>query len=105
MLPLNRKISLTILLLFFPLLASAAIPTDRSMDAIVDGFINASARWESVIATHAHRLFFLLAVIDFAWMSMMMLFRKVDIMEFMGQLIQRVMVIGFFLILLNPIKF
>lgn len=85
----------------FSNLADAKIDTRQSFNSIVKEYKEAASQWEGKIASAAKRLFFLLVAIDFAWMAIMMLFQKQDMLEFLGSLIQRIMIVGFFLILLD----
>lgn len=101
MLTLKKKKLLPIILLFIPCLAFSQIPTDRSMDTIVLGYINAAATWESSIATSASRLFALLAALDVVFMGLMMVLKKSDFQDIIGELVKRMLIIGFFLILLT----
>ena len=84
-----------------PPLANAKIETQKSFNNIVAEYKQASEKWEGKIAFYAYRLFWLLAAIDLAWMAILMVFQRSDWLEFLGALIQRILIIGFFLILLQ----
>jgi type IV secretion system protein TrbL len=92
--------SLLIVFSFSPI-ANAEIEDNDSFNNIVERFQEQSSEWEGAISNAAQRLFFLLVAIDLAWMAIMMLFKKQDMLDFLGSLIQRIMIIGFFLILLT----
>jgi type IV secretion system protein TrbL len=102
---LNRQkiliISIIGILLAFSSGTYAQIDTSNSLTTIVERYQDAASGWENTISTAASWLFWALVAIDLSWLAIMMLFQKQDMMDFLGSLIQRIMVIGFFLILLE----
>lgn len=101
----NSKIKIQLILiamlLFLPSLGHTEIDPRGSFNSIVIAYKETAEEWETKIASAATRLFWLLAAIDLAWMAILMLFQRSDMLELLGALIQRILIIGFFLILLQ----
>ena len=98
----NSKIKIQLILiamlLFLPSLGHTEIDPRGSFNSIVIAYKETAEEWETKIASAATRLFWLLAAIDLAWMAILMLFQRSDMLELLGALIQRILIIGFFLI-------
>ncbi len=81
--------------------AQAQVNTPNIFDGIVADYRTAAGGWEAAIATAARRLFFALVALDLIWMGIQLMFKKSDFLEFTGTLVQRILIIGFFLTLLE----
>lgn len=93
--------------LFLMLLAGSAAAgvdlaqSDTSMQGLLDMILEASNEWAPRLHGYAVNLFWSLALIQFVWTFFPMVFKQVDFGELVGELIRFIMVIGFFLILLD----
>ena len=90
--------------LFFSMSEVALAQTlepNNILDGIVVMYRNATNGWQSVLSGYATRLFWLLAGIDFAWMAISLALKRADMTEIFAELIRRVMIIGFFLALIQ----
>lgn len=104
----EQHISLWVVLL---LLASFLVSTDAmaasnlhdpsgSFTGLLDLVQNSAKQWDGRLRGYAVRLFWLLALIQFIWTFMPLVFRQADFSEIVGELVRFVMVIGFFWALL-----
>ena len=75
--------------------------SDTSMQGLLDMILEASNEWAPRLHGYAVNLFWSLALIQFVWTFFPMVFKQVDFGELVGELIRFIMVIGFFLILLD----
>ncbi len=80
--------------------ALADVPTTGALDTIMNQFISNSNHWFGVLSFYAIRLFWILAGIDFAWMAIMLILSMGDISDFAAQTVRKIIVLGFFLMLL-----
>lgn len=96
-----NKILFTLTAIFFSAPALSAVPTDNALNQIVTAYQTASSNWETVIKGYAYRLFWLLVAIDFSWGAIKIALEKSEFENFWAFLINRVMVIGFFLALIS----
>jgi type IV secretion system protein TrbL len=71
------------------------------LDGIVNMYRSASGGWQTVLASYATRLFWLLAVIDFAWTSISLALKRADISEFFAEIVRRIIFVGFYLALIQ----
>ena len=72
------------------------------LQSIVDKFQSATGSWEPVLQKYALHLFWILAGIEFAWTGIKLVLEGADIKQFAGELVRRILFIGFFLaVLLN----
>lgn len=75
--------------------------SDTSMQGLLDMILEASNEWGPRLHGYAVSLFWGLALIQFVWTFFPMVFKQADFGELVGELIRFIMVIGFFLILLD----
>jgi type IV secretion system protein TrbL len=68
---------------------------------IINDFKVAATTWETQIKAAAFALFWILVGIDFCWTGITLALRQVDIGEVVAEVINRVMIIGFYLALLT----
>ena len=80
--------------------AAAAEPTANSLDAIVKLYQQNAQKWETTLANYAQTLFWLLAAIEMSYAAIRLAFRGADISEWMAELVNQILFIGFFLALL-----
>lgn len=99
----SSRYALIGLMLLLPVVAQAAyspaptpLPTNNVLDDFVAKYIAKAQLWEASLLTHANSLFWILAVIEFAWMSLTLALRTADIQEFVIAVIKRLMTIGLF---------
>ena len=71
------------------------------LDGIVTMYRDATEGWRTVLTDAAVHLFWLLAAIDFAWMAISLALRRADLAEIVAELTRRVMVVGFFVALIQ----
>lgn len=96
--------SILILLGFFLLIltlpAQAQMDPSATVSRIVHLFKDNAAQWEPVLRNYALGLFWALAGIEFTWSAIRLALRNADFSEFLAELLNRVLYIGFFLTLL-----
>lgn len=102
----HRRIIFIILMaaLFLLLKASplmAQVPEDNILDGIVTKYRDAVGPWRTVLASYTERLFWMLVTIDFTWTGIELLQRKADFSEVMAEIMRCVMIIGFYLMLIQ----
>jgi type IV secretion system protein TrbL len=86
-----------LLLLIFPLILFAAVSTNIQAQGLLSIFDAAKNTWIAAVVPFALRLFWLLVIIDWAWTFGMLLLKGTEISEILSTLIQKVLIIGFFL--------
>lgn len=72
-----------------------------SVDDIQTTYQTKSATWEAKLVTHAERLFWILAFIEFAWAAIQLGMRSAGIEEIVATVINQIIFIGFFYWLLT----
>ena len=88
--------------LFFALpKACAAEVANNSLDKIVTLYRDKASSWENTLNNYALTLFFLLAAIEFAVSAIRLAFRGSDASEWLAELVNQVLFLGFFLALLT----
>ena len=80
--------------------AVAAEGSATSLDKIVTLYRDNAASWQTTLSALALRLFLILAAIEFAYTAIRLAFRGSDLSEWMAELLNQVLFIGFFLTLL-----
>ncbi|MBJ7533609.1 P-type conjugative transfer protein TrbL [Rhodomicrobium vannielii ATCC 17100] len=80
--------------------AAAAEPTTNALDGIVRLYQQNAQKWEATLATYAQTLFWLLAAIEMSYAAIRLAFRGADVSEWMAELVNQILFIGFFLALL-----
>jgi type IV secretion system protein TrbL len=81
--------------------ADVSQPT-QLLSGIVNQFSSAAGSWDSAIQQAALKLFWLLAGIEIAWTGIKLALEGADLKQFAGELVRRILFIGFFLaVLLN----
>lgn len=80
--------------------ASAATETNNSLDAITKLYKSNAGKWEGVLRGYAMKLFWLLAFIEFSWAAMMMALKGADFGEWVANVVNQILFIGFFYTLL-----
>lgn len=105
----EQRFTLWVVLL---LLASFLVSTDAiaatdlhdpsgSFTGLLDLVKNSASRWDGKLKGYAERLFWMLALIQFIWTFMPLVFKQADFGEIVGELLRFIMVIGFFWALLQ----
>lgn len=74
--------------------------TNNRLDSIVDVFRTQSGAWLGALQAYAARLFWALALIEFCWTGCGLAFRGSDFSEWVAELVNRILFIGFFWTLL-----
>ena len=87
----------TIFLISFPAWAQST----NVLDGIVQQFQSQAASWESTLASLALQTFGILAAIELAWAAARLAFRGADVSEWLAELVNQILFIGFFLALLQ----
>jgi type IV secretion system protein TrbL len=73
----------------------------NALDCVLSTFQTATRGWEASLSQLAFRLFWILALIEFAWGAMLLAFRGADISEWMSSLLNQILFLGFFAALLQ----
>ena len=71
------------------------------LDSIVQQFQSQAAGWESTLASLALQTFGILAAIELAWAAFRLAFRGADVSEWLAEIVNQILFIGFFLALLQ----
>jgi type IV secretion system protein TrbL len=71
------------------------------LDAIVSQFQGQAAGWESTLASLALQTFGILAAIELAWAAFRLAFRGADVSEWLAEIVNQILFLGFFLALLQ----
>jgi type IV secretion system protein TrbL len=94
--------SAAVLALLFALgSAHAAEGAGATLDKIVTLYRDNAASWQTTLTNFALSLFWLLAAIEFAFAALRLAFRGADISEWLAEVTNQVLFIGFFLALLT----
>ena len=88
-----------VFLLILPILIFGKVSTDNQAQGLLEIFINTKDAWILAVIPFALRLFWLLVIIDWVWTFGMILLKGTEISEILTTLIQKVIIIGFFLAL------
>lgn len=94
-----RFISITTLVLLLLATSASSFAEEakfKMLDAIDAGFAGKTAGWESIIRVYANRLFWLLAVIDFCYLSATFVLDKKEMDDIFHSIVKKVMTLGFF---------
>lgn len=87
------------------LVAGSGIPahaqTVNVLDSIVQQFQTQAAGWENMLASLALQTFGILAAIELAWAAIRLAFRGADVSEWLAEIVNQILFIGFFLALLQ----
>ena len=81
--------------------ACAAEVANSSLDKIITLYRDKASSWENTLKNYALTLFFLLAAIEFAISAIRLALRGSDASEWLAELVDQVLFLGFFLALLN----
>ena len=71
------------------------------LDGIIQQFQSQASGWESTLKTFAFQTFGILAMIELAWSAIRLAFRGADLSEWLAELVNQILFIGFFLALLQ----
>ena len=89
----------------FALAFGVAVPAHAQsvnvLDSIVQQFQSQAAGWESTLASLALQTFGILAAIELAWAAFRLAFRGADVSEWLAEIVNQILFIGFFLALLQ----
>jgi type IV secretion system protein TrbL len=91
---------LPIVLLLIALPAHAQMDPNVTVSRILHVFKDNTFQWEGILRNYALNLFWLLAGIEFTWSSIRLALKGGDLSDFLAELLNRVLYIGFFLTLL-----
>jgi type IV secretion system protein TrbL len=80
---------------------SAHAQSINTLDQIVDQFRARSAGWEGTLRSFALGTFGILATIELAWSAIRMAFRNADASEWLAEIVNQILFLGFFLALLE----
>ena len=80
---------------------SAHAQSTNTLDQIVDQFRTRSAGWENTLQSFARGTFGILAGIELAWASFKLAFRGADVSEWLAEIVNQILFLGFFLALLE----
>jgi type IV secretion system protein TrbL len=85
----------------YALSSSTALAAGAQLDQITDAYKNGASGWEAVLRGYAINLFAALVAIEVAFSSMKLAFKGADFSEWVGELVNRIMFVGFFSALLT----
>ena len=94
-----RRISL--LLLLYSVVLWGEVSTDNQAQGLLSIFEAAKAGWVANIVPAALWLFWVLVIIDWVWTFGMMAIKGTDLSEILATTIQKILIIGLFLVLFN----
>ena len=86
-----------LLLLIFPLFLFAEVSTNNQAQGLLTIFDAAKNTWIAAVVPFALHLFWLLVIIDWVWTFGMLLLKGTEISEILATVIQKFLIIGFFL--------
>lgn len=92
----NKLLLLLVVALVLPGVSYAEVDPDNILNNIVDQYRGAVSTWEPIIRRHSMWLFWTLAFFEFAWMGIRLALKGADFQEFVSELVQRIMFVGFF---------
>ena len=93
-------IGLFLMLVVWGFPAHAQMAPGPTVSRIVNVFQENAAQWEGALRSYALGLFWALAGIEFTWTAMKLALKNADLSEFLAELVNRILYIGFFLTLL-----
>lgn len=71
------------------------------LDNIVQQFQTQAAGWATTLTSLAQNTFFILATIELAWAGLRLAFRQADVSEWLAELVNQILFLGFFLAMLQ----
>ena len=83
--------------------AWANVPTNNALEQIKILYHDHAQNWSFVLNIYAVRLFWILALIDLAWLGIQLALNPGEFSDFFAALIRKILFIGFFWILLQPV--
>ena len=81
--------------------ASYALDTNNFFDRLIRLYANGTQGWEATLQRYALSLFWILAGLEFSWSAIKLALKGADLSEFLAELFNRVLYIGFFFTLLT----
>jgi len=81
--------------------APAHAQSANVLDQIVSQFQSRSAGWQGALQSFAMGTFGILAAIDLAWSAFKLAFRGADVSEWLAEIVNQILFLGFFLALLE----
>jgi type IV secretion system protein TrbL len=94
-------LSVVLLMLLIAGMHPACAQSANTLDQIVDQFQSRSAGWEATLRSFALSSFGILASIELAWAAFRLAFRGSDVSEWLAEIVNQILFIGFFLALLE----
>lgn len=92
---------LLLTLLFLPIFAFGDVSTNNNAQGLISIFFNNKNAWVSAIIPYAYNLFYFMIVIDWVITFSMMALKGTDFGEIMAAMINKILLIGFFLVLIQ----
>lgn len=83
--------------------ALADIASNDFLDAIRNNYRDTSSAWAATLTNYATRLFYILAAIDITWMAIGLALRPGEFADWAANLVRKVLFLGFFWMLLQPV--
>ena len=90
-----------VVVLWLVAIDAAHAQTANVLDQIVAQFKSRSAGWEASLRGFALNTFGILAAIELAWAAFKLAFRGADVSEWLAELVNQILFLGFFLLLLQ----
>lgn len=97
----SMRILIFFTLLVLPTFLFGAVNTDNQQATILQTFIDASSSWSNAILPTAKKLFYGFVIIDFVITFGFLAIKGTEFGEIFGELIRKILWIGFFLFLFN----
>ena len=97
----NAQVAAVAFVFAFVVAGPAHAQSVNVLDSIVQQFQSQAAGWESTLASLALQTFGILAAIELAWAGFRLAFRGADVSEWLAEIVNQILFIGFFLALLQ----
>ena len=97
----KRVLFYVFLVMMFAMSAYAVPESDNISEDIIDAYRDAASEWTPTITGYAIRLFWLLAILDLAYMGITLALKRGDMYDFVFQLVRKILFFGFFFAVLN----
>jgi type IV secretion system protein TrbL len=95
------RVVVTLLLVILVATAPAHAQSVGTLDQIVSQFQTRSSSWEGSLRSFALNTFGILAAIELAWAAIRLAFRGSDVSEWLAEIVNQILFLGFFLALLE----
>jgi type IV secretion system protein TrbL len=92
---------LFLILVVFPHFSYADTAANNGLDKIVNAYRLKASGWESVLSQYAQNIFWILALLEFAWTGIKLAVKGADLGEILSEILSHILFVGFFFWLLT----